>query len=89
MVIFSKKNHYIDGLIPLLKVLATNPEIKTIVPGEIKRSKGRSKGLKIKITTETLSGYKLIAKDGNTVQEIFVSTKLNRLRLEKLVDKIN
>ncbi len=76
---------YLDGLIPWLKALSRKDGIGTITPGVIKRSKGRSPTMQIKITCEIKGGYKLLARKGKTVQEVFLLSKLSK---EDLLRKI-
>ena len=81
-------NHstHIDGLIPILKKLALNKNIKTITPAIISKSRGRSTGLVIRISVKTINGYKAIARKGTTAQEVFISTELSKDELKKLLD---
>ncbi len=84
-------NHstHIDGLIPILKKLALNKNIKTITPAIISKSRGRSTGLVIRISVKTINGYKAIARKGTTAQEVFISTELSKDELKKLLDTCN
>ena len=76
---------YIDGLIPVLKKLASNENIKTVTPGTISKVRGRSSNLTIRISVSTISGYKAIARKGQTAQEVFISTEISRKDLECLI----
>ena len=69
---------YIDGLIPILKKLATFKEIKTVTPGIISKVRGRSSHLVIRVSVRTISGYKAIARKGQTAQEIFITTEITK-----------
>ncbi len=81
---------YIDGLIPLLEKLSRIEGINTITPATIKRVKGHTEKLSLRISTKTNIGYKVLARKGKTVQEVFIVTKLDKDRLEKIVvDVIN
>tara|TARA_B100000700_G_C14875420_1_gene775429 strand:+ start:502 stop:813 length:312 start_codon:yes stop_codon:yes gene_type:complete len=77
---------YIDGLIPLLKKVSSIDGIKTVTPGIIKKVKGKSNNLQLRISVKIIGGYKLIARKGFSMQEVFIVTNLNRAILE---DKIN
>ena len=68
---------YIEGLIPILKKLASNERIKTITPATITKVRGRSSKLIIRISVITIGGYKAIARKGQTAQEIFITTDMN------------
>ena len=79
----------IEGLIPILKKLALNLNIKTVTPAVISTVKGRSSKLIIRLSVKTINGYKAIARKGKTAQEIFISTDLNKDELKKLIDTYN
>lgn len=66
------EHHLLEGLEAYLEKLSTIHSVKTIIPGAIVRQNGGrgSKGLFLKYRTN--SGYKLLYKNGTTVQEIFV-----------------
>ena len=80
---------YIEGLIPILKKLALNKNIKTITPAIITKVKGRSTKLIVRISVKTISGYKAIARKGQTAQEVFISTDLSKVELKKLLENFN
>ncbi|WP_320667756.1 DUF2103 domain-containing protein [Prochlorococcus sp. MIT 1307] len=79
---------YIKGLIPKLKLLAKYSGIKTVTPGEINRTKGQGGILNLKLSTSIRGGYKLIARKGKSVQEIFVVTELDKDILEIILKSI-
>ena len=79
----------IEGLIPLLKKLALNINIKTITPAVISRAKGRSPKLTIRLSVKTINGYKAIARKGKTAQEVFISTDLSKDELKEIIDIYN
>ena len=67
-----KEHHIVEGGEEILKKLEKFESVKAIIPGRIYRNqkgKGR-KGLFLKY--ETPSGWKLLLKNGSTVQEVFV-----------------
>ena len=84
-------NHstHIEGLIPVLKKLASNINIKTVTPAIISRVKGKSSKLIIRVSIKTINGYKAIARKGRTAQEVFISTDLSKDELKKLIDVCN
>ena len=47
---------YPEGLIPLLKQLAKDPQVVTVTPAVISRVKGRCQGLKLRISTPITGG---------------------------------
>ena len=77
---------HIDGLIPILKKLAVDKRIKTIIPATIAKVKGRSSKLVIRISVKTISGYKAIARKGQSAQEIFISTDISKDELKYLIN---
>ena len=79
----------IEGLIPILKKLALNINIRTVTPAIISRVKGRSSKLIIRLSVKTISGYKAIARKGKTAQEVFISTDLSKDDLKILLDEYN
>ncbi len=84
-------NHssHIEGLIPILKKLALNINIRTVTPAIISRVNGRSSKLVIRLSVKTISGYKAIARKGKTAQEVFISTDLSKDELKNLLEIYN
>ena len=80
---------YIEGLIKKLKRIEEDEEIKTITPGRIQRCKSNKERFYIKITTRIAGGYKLIARSGKTVQEIYIITDLNQKSLQEIIGICN
>jgi len=79
----------IEGLIPILKKLALDINIRTVTPAIISRVKGKSSKLIIRLSVKTISGYKAIARKGKTAQEVFISTDLSKDELKNLLDIYN
>jgi hypothetical protein len=81
-----KRQHsLIKGLQEYLERNISNKDfIEGIVPGEIKVSKATGENLLVKYKYETVSGAKLIAKSGTSIQEVFVITKEPK-RLKDLI----
>ena len=79
----------IEGLIPILRKLALDVNIKTITPACISRVKGRSSKLIIRLSVKTINGYKAIARKGKTAQEVFISTELSKEELKQILDLYN
>ena len=79
----------IEGLIPILKKLALDKNIKTITPAAISRVRGRSSKLIIRLSVKTINGYKAIARKGKTAQEVFISTELSKDDLNQIIDIYN
>jgi hypothetical protein len=83
-------NHstHIPGLIPRLEKMLTYAGISTVTPGVIGRAKGHSPHLSIRISVPIRGGYKLIARQGKTVQEVFLVTDLTREALEEIIGNV-
>jgi hypothetical protein len=80
-------NHstHLPDLIPVLKKLIEQPGIGTVTPGVIANVRAHSPTLRIKVSTPIRGGFKLIARKGKTVQEVFVLTELDQAALETAV----
>ena len=78
---------YLKGLLEILYKLAESRLIGTITPGVITKVNGQSEKLKLKISRKTEYGYKTIARNGRTAQEVFIITKLTRKELENKIKK--
>ena len=76
---------YIEGLLKKLKKLAKHKGIKTITPAVLSKTKGKRDKLEIRVSTKILGGYKLIARKGATVQEVFVITELDESDMTSLL----
>ncbi len=83
-------NHstHLEGLIPILEKLTYQTGITTITPGVISRARGHCPQLKLRVSVPIVGGYKLIARQGKTVQEVFVVTDLNKPQLETAIKQI-
>ena len=77
---------YIEGLIPLLKKVASHKRIKTVTPASIKKVRGRSSKLIIRVSVKIIGGYKAIARKGQTAQEVFITTDMNKDELKLLIN---
>jgi len=73
----------IDGLRPLLvALLEATPEIKSVIPGVIRPVRDARGKLRVRITTPTQTGWKVIAFAAGARPEVFVNTTLTREQLE-------
>ena len=77
---------YIEGLIPVLKKLATHEKIKTVTPAIISKVRGRSSKLIIRVSVIITGGFKAIARKGQSAQEIFINTDMNVEELRYLLN---
>jgi hypothetical protein len=79
----------IDGLRPLLlQLLDANPDIRSIIPGVIRKVRDARGKVKIRITVPTTNGWKAIALSAGARQELFLSTPLTRDQLEAALQKV-
>ncbi|MEA5510733.1 DUF2103 domain-containing protein [Crocosphaera sp. UHCC 0190] len=83
-------NHstHVDGLIPILEKLIKYTGIRTVTPGVISRSRGHSPHLKLRVSVPIRGGYKAIARQGKTVQEVFIVTDLSQTELESAINTV-
>ncbi len=76
---------YVQGLVPVLKRLVTRSGIQTVTPAVIGQVKGNAPQLRLKVSVPIRGGFKLIARKGKTVQEVFVLTRLSQVELEAAI----
>ncbi len=83
-------NHstHLDGLIPRLEKLINHEGIGTVTPGVISRTRSHIPLLKFRISVPIRGGYKVIARQGKTAQEIFILTSLEQEILQGLLENI-
>lgn len=80
-------NHstHLQGLIAVLEKLIKYQGIVTVTPGVISRARGHVPHLKLRISVPIRGGYKIIARQGKTVQEVFIVTDLAQQELESAI----
>ena len=85
------QNHstHIEGLIKWLKKIAESEEIKTVTPASLSKTNGRGENLYLKVTVKTKEGYKLLARKGRLVQEVFLVTNLDETEIIEIIKKTN
>ena len=79
----------IEGLIKWLKRIAASEEIKTVTPASLSKTNGRGERLDLKVTVKTNEGYKLLARKGRLVQEVFLVTRLAESEINEIIEKTN
>lgn len=81
-------NHstHIEGLIPILERLITQKGIYTVTPGVISRARSNCQKLKLRVSVPIRGGYKVIARHGKSVQEVFIITDLNEQDLNSAIN---
>ena len=85
------QNHstHIEGLIKWLRKIAASREIKSVTPASLAKTNGKGERLVLKVTVKTNDGYKLLARKGKLVQEVFLVTSLNECEVIELIEKTN
>ena len=85
------QNHstHIDGLIKWLKKIAETDNVKTVTPASLSKTNGRGEKLVLKVTIKTNEGFKLLARKGKLVQEVFLVTSLDEKEIKHLIKKTN
>ena len=85
------QNHstHIEGLIKWLKEIAKRSAIKTVTPASLSKTNGRGEKLVLKVTVKTSEGYKLLARKGQLVQEVFLVTSLDKSEIIKIIEETN
>lgn len=82
-----REHHFLKGLEKPLEEIARIPGVKKVIPGRIYASDSR--GFEIKVTRETQTGLKLVAKSDGSVQEIFlVVDKADRERVWREIEAL-
>ena len=79
----------INGLIKWLKRIADQKEVKTVTPASLSKTRGRGERLVLKVTVKTKEGFKLLARKGSLVQEVFLVTSLNEPEIKEIITKTN
>ena len=75
----------IDGVRAVLERLLTSNEIRSVIPGVIRKVRDAKGAVSIHITVQTTNGWKAIALSAGARQELFISTALPQQDLEKLI----
>ena len=78
----------IDGVRGILeRLLADNPEIRTVIPGVIRPVRDAKGAVKVRITVPTQNGWKAIALSSGARQELFISTALTKEDVERALER--
>lgn len=75
----------LDDLRPVLERLAAREEIRSIIPGVIRRVRDAKGPVKIHITVPTQNGWKAIALANGARQEMFISTGMTQEQLAAVI----
>lgn len=78
----------IDGVRGMLeRLLASNPEIRSVIPGVIRPVRDARGKIQVRVTVPTQNGWKAIALSAGARQELFISTALGKEDLERALKK--
>ena len=78
----------IDGVRELLeRVLNENPDVRSVIPGVIRRVRDARGPVQVHVTVPTTNGWKAIALSAGARQELFISTPLKKEELEAALAK--
>ncbi|MFN2364129.1 MAG: DUF2103 domain-containing protein [Halarsenatibacteraceae bacterium] len=70
-----KQEHtIIEDILPLLEGISIHPLVKSIIPGRINRRKGSGVQPFLRLKYNTSSGFKVLAKNSSSIQEVFIVT---------------
>ena len=72
----------IDGVRGMLeRLLASNPEIRSVIPGVIRPVRDARGKIQVRVTVPTQNGWKAIGLANGARQELFISTGLTQPQL--------
>ncbi len=77
----------IQNLRPLLEALSRHAEIRSIIPGVIRPVREARGPIRLRVTTATPTGWKILAFAAGARQEVFVNTSLSREQLEAELER--
>ena len=60
-----------------------------LIKGGLSRTNGKGEKLILKVTIKTNEGYKLLARKGKLVQEVFLVTSLDKKEVIEIIEKTN
>ena len=74
-VVLTHSTH-LPGLIAILKKLAEHPQVQTLTPAVIGRARSNAPKFRLRVSVPTPGGFKLIARKGKSVKEVFAITTM-------------
>ncbi len=78
----------IDGVRDILeRLLADNPEIRSVIPGVIRPVRDARGKVKVRVTVPTQNGWKAIALSAGARQELFISTSFTQAQVEEALQR--
>ena len=72
----------IEGLRPVLEALSAHPGIRSVIPGVIRPVREARGPIRLRVTTPTQTGWKVLAFAAGARQEVFVNTGMGKEDLE-------
>lgn len=80
-------NHstHLPGLIAVLERLIDIDGIGTVTPAVLSRGRSNAPKLSLRVSVPIRGGYKVIARKGKSIQEVFVLTVLSQPELERAI----
>jgi hypothetical protein len=70
----------------LIRLLAENAAtVRSVVPGVIRRVRDAKGPVRVHVTVPTTNGWKAIALSAGARQELFISTSLDKDKLERIL----
>ena len=77
----------IDGVRGMLeRLLASNPTIRSVIPGVIRPVRDARGKIQVRVTVPTQNGWKAIALSQGARQELFISTSLDKQALQRALE---
>src|ERR671929_1197301 len=78
----------IDGVRGMLeRLLASNPEVRSVIPGVIRPVRDARGKIQVRVTVPTQNGWKAIALSAGARQELFISTTLSKETLTRALER--
>jgi hypothetical protein len=78
----------IEGIRDLLeRLLAQNPEVRSVIPGVIRRVRDARGEIRVHVTLPTVTGWKAIALSSGARQELFISTTFSKEELDQALQQ--
>ena len=78
----------IDGVREMLeRLLASNDQIRSVIPGVIRPVRDAKGRIQVRITVPVTNGWKAIALSAGARQELFISTTLDKEKLERALEE--
>ena len=70
----------------LERLLASNDQIRSVIPGVIRPVRDARGKIQVRITVPVTNGWKAIALSAGARQELFISTTLDKQKLEQAIE---